>query len=173
MSDHTELIERLRTQADYQREVGPTKHIMLAAADALGDSVPRKQHEEAVHTTSIQQIAMRRLSTERDEARAERDALAAQRDRLLAVGAEWDQAYNDPFTLGTHPFTRELRHVYEVPDGEEKAAQPASLVQHDADLWDAAAAFVDEQREDFDGDLRQVRDRMRDHADWVRQGSGK
>ena len=54
-----------------------------------------------------------------------------------------------------------------------KSKAPAdALARLKAEVWEQAAAFVDEQREDFDGDLRQVRDRMKDHADWVREGAG-
>lgn len=36
-----------------------------------------------------------------------------------------------------------------------------------AEVWRAAARFVNDQREEFDGDLRQVRDRMYAIADVI------
>lgn len=43
------------------------------------------------------------------------------------------------------------------------------LADLEARTWEQAAEFVNEQREDFDGDLRQVRDRMKAHAREIRE----
>lgn len=53
------------------------------------------------------------------EVMAELAALKAQRERVLEAAYEWDSAFNDPYTIGTHPYTRQVQHIYGV--SEEKS----------------------------------------------------
>jgi hypothetical protein len=132
------------------------------------NSVPREQYDLTVLESSRQLSNMR---DERDEARAERDALVIQRERLLEVATDWDVAYNDPFTIGTHPFSRELRHAYEVPDGQERVEGPAVLTKHNARvkasaLYDAAASLDESHL------TRAVADILRHRADTILEEAG-
>lgn len=117
---HADLIARLRTQADYQREVGPTKHIMLAAADALaalGDTVPREQYDRMMVNAKAREQRQRKA---RDRARSEGDALAhviKQAPHARNCTAHWD--------TGTSPY---LCNCY------RSTAPAVSLALHDAEV---------------------------------------
>jgi hypothetical protein len=51
-------------------------------------------------------------------------------------------------------------------------AEPSAtfVAEHEARVWEDVAKFVDGEREDFDGDLRQVRDRIKHQAKEIRNG---
>jgi hypothetical protein len=121
---HADLIARLRREARSDTQWLHLAADALAALAALGNTVPREQYEEAVHTTNVQQIAMRRLSADRDEARSERDALA--HERTLVPHDPWCPGPNQPCD----------------PACWKATAPTVSLALHDAEVWDEGAAAV-------------------------------
>jgi len=143
---HADLIARLRMVNDNleQNTLGIRLDVVDVAAEALaalGDTVPREEHEEVsrnlvwnLRWKEQAQAETLVAERERDEARAERDLLVMQRDGVLAAAVGWDEAFNDPFTIGTHPYTREVRHIYNVPAQDDAAPRPITLLEHDAEV---------------------------------------
>jgi hypothetical protein len=91
------------------------------ATDALGNTVPREEYDEARRLLSTRVEASRL-----DEARAERDALAHVIEQAASVTSE--MADTDEYPLEFFWRTRILRHLDTAP--------AVSLALHDAEVFD-------------------------------------
>lgn len=157
---HADLIARLRKEIQWQAEGSVEEDLMTRAADALaalGDTVPREHYEEAVHATNVQQIAMRRLS-------AERDALA----HVIEQVRRWKMARQTGAGGSYAALTAIL------------AAAPAvSLALHDAEVkaqaLDDFATFISGSRADgLSGwTIAQIRLEAKNRAAAIREEAGR
>lgn len=130
---HAGLIETLRERADWSYLTDPdeAQELMREAADALaalGDTVPREQHDNVLRadrqaSNRVHLVMSERVRTatrERDEARAERDSLAHVIEQVREFSA---------LVTGVPGFQRRLDAIL--------AAVPAvSLALHDAEVFD-------------------------------------
>lgn len=96
----SELSARLRTQADYQREVGPAKHVMLAAADALDAIEPVEEWSTMPYGVFGPQAGLLR-GKESALAYADRvDQVTAVKRRTLTIAGEkfstdWERVWTE------------------------------------------------------------------------------